>query len=80
MAYSNFTLQTVREAFDLQEIDTANLFAGSELMAPNSRYPRKHGRSKRLIMKFWEIPNLKVPSKWCFVESFYTNEPIPKNY
>lgn len=35
MAYSNFTLQTVREAFDLEEIDTANLFAGSEPMAPS---------------------------------------------
>ena len=35
MAYSNFTLQTVREAFDLEEIDTANLFARSEPMAPS---------------------------------------------
>ncbi|MCY3721573.1 MAG: hypothetical protein OXG97_05080 [Candidatus Poribacteria bacterium] len=35
MAYSNFTLQTVREAFALEEIDTANLFAGSEPMAPS---------------------------------------------
>ena len=35
MAYSNFTLQTVRAAFDLEEIDTANLFAGSEPMAPS---------------------------------------------
>ena len=35
MAYSNFTLQTVRDAFDLEEIDTANLFAGSEPMAPS---------------------------------------------
>ena len=35
MAYSNFTLQTVREVFALEEIDTANLFAGSEPMAPS---------------------------------------------
>ena len=35
MAYSNFTLQTVREAFDLEEVDTANLFAGSEPMEPS---------------------------------------------
>lgn len=35
MAYSNFTLQTVRKAFALEEIDTANLFAGSEPMAPS---------------------------------------------
>ena len=35
MAYSNFTLQTVREAFDLEETDTAHLFAGSEPMPPS---------------------------------------------
>ena len=35
MVYSNFTLQTVREAFDLEEVDTANLFARSEPMAPS---------------------------------------------
>ena len=35
MAYSNFTLQTVREAFDLEETDTAHLFAGSEPMLPS---------------------------------------------
>ena len=35
MAYSNFTLQTVREAFDLEETDTAHLFAGSEPMSPS---------------------------------------------
>ena len=35
MAYSNFTLRTVREAFDLEETDTAHLFAGSEPMAPS---------------------------------------------
>ncbi len=35
MAYSNFTLQTVREAFDLEEVDTPNLFAGSEPMVPS---------------------------------------------
>ena len=35
MAYSNFTLQTVRQAFDLEETDTAHLFAGSEPMPPS---------------------------------------------
>ena len=35
MAYSNFTLQTVREAFDLEETDTAHLFADSEPMPPS---------------------------------------------
>ena len=35
MAYSTFTLQTVREAFDLEEVDTPNLFAGSEPMVPS---------------------------------------------
>ena len=35
MAYSNFTLETVREAFDIEEIDIAGLFAGSEPMAPS---------------------------------------------
>lgn len=35
MAYSNFTLRTVREAFDLEETDTAHLFAGSEPMPPS---------------------------------------------
>ena len=35
MAYSNFTLQTVRETFDLEETDTAHLFADSEPMSPS---------------------------------------------
>ena len=35
MAYSNFTLQTVRETFDLEETDTAHLFADSEPMPPS---------------------------------------------
>ena len=36
MAYSNFTLETVREAFDLEEIDISGLFADSEPMAPSA--------------------------------------------
>ena len=35
MAYSNFTLETVREAFDIQEVDIAGLFSDSEPMAPS---------------------------------------------
>ena len=30
MAYSNFTLDTVLEAFDLEEVDAAGIFAASE--------------------------------------------------
>ena len=36
MAYSNFTLQTVREAFDLEEVDIAGLFSDSEPMPPSA--------------------------------------------
>ena len=35
MAYSNFTLETVREAFDIEEVDIAGLFSNSEPMAPS---------------------------------------------
>ena len=35
MAYSNFTLETVRKAFDIEEVDIAGLFAESEPMAPS---------------------------------------------
>ena len=35
MAYSNFTLKTVREAFDLEEVDIAGLFSDSEPMPPS---------------------------------------------
>ena len=35
MAYSNFTLDTVREAFDLEEVDIAGLFSDSEPMPPS---------------------------------------------
>ena len=35
MAYSNFTLDTVLEAFDLEEVDTAGIFADSEPVAPS---------------------------------------------
>ena len=35
MAYSNFTLETVREAFDKEEVDIAGLFADSEPMPPS---------------------------------------------
>ena len=35
MAYSNFTLETVREAFDIEEVDIAGLFADSEPMPPS---------------------------------------------
>ncbi len=35
MAYSNFTLRTVRAQFDLEEIDTAGLFSGIESMGPS---------------------------------------------
>ena len=35
MAYSNFTLETVRKAFDIQEVDIAGLFSDSEPMAPS---------------------------------------------
>ena len=35
MAYSNFTLKTVRTQFDLEEVDTAGLFADSEPVAPS---------------------------------------------
>ena len=30
MAYSNFTLDTVLEAFDLEEVDAPGIFAASE--------------------------------------------------
>ena len=30
MAYSNFTLRTVRTQFDLEEVDTAGLFSDIE--------------------------------------------------
>lgn len=35
MAYSNFTLDTVREAFDLEEVDAVGIFAASEPVAPS---------------------------------------------
>ena len=35
MAYSNFTLETVRKAFDIEEVDIAGLFSESEPMAPS---------------------------------------------
>ena len=35
MAYSNFTLDTVRKAFDLEEVDIAGLFSDSEPMPPS---------------------------------------------
>ena len=35
MAYSNFTLDTAREAFGLEEIDAAGIFAGFELVVPS---------------------------------------------
>ena len=35
MAYSNFTLETVREAFDIQEVDIAGLFSDSEPITPS---------------------------------------------
>ena len=35
MAYSNFTLKTVRTQFDLEEIDTAGLFSDVEPMDPS---------------------------------------------
>ena len=35
MAYSNFTLETVREAFDIEEVDIAGLFSDSEPLAPS---------------------------------------------
>lgn len=35
MAYSTFTLQAVRKAFDLEEVDTPNLFADSEPRVPS---------------------------------------------
>ena len=35
MAYSNFTLDTVLEAFDLKEVDAAGIFADSEPVAPS---------------------------------------------
>ncbi len=36
MAYSNFTLETVRQAFDIEEVDIAGLFSDSEPMAPSA--------------------------------------------
>ena len=35
MAYSNFTLETVRKAFDIEEVDIAGLFSDSEPMVPS---------------------------------------------
>ena len=35
MAYSNFTLDTALEAFDLEEIDAAGIFAASEPVKPS---------------------------------------------
>ncbi len=35
MAYSNFTLDTVLEAFDLEEVDAAGIFADNEPVAPS---------------------------------------------
>ena len=35
MAYSNFTLDTVVEAFALEEVDAAGIFTGSEPVAPS---------------------------------------------
>ena len=35
MAYSNFTLDTVLEAFDLEEVDAAGIFADIEPIAPS---------------------------------------------
>ncbi len=35
MAYSNFTLDTAREAFNLEEIGTAGIFADCEPLVPS---------------------------------------------
>jgi len=35
MAYSNFTLNTVLEAFDLEEVDAVGIFATSEPVKPS---------------------------------------------
>lgn len=35
MAYSNFTLETVRKAFDIEEVDIAGLFSDSEPVEPS---------------------------------------------
>lgn len=35
MAYSSFTLETVRKAFDIEEVDIVGLFSDSEPMAPS---------------------------------------------
>lgn len=35
MAYSNFTLETVREKFQLEIIESANIFAGIEPVPPS---------------------------------------------
>ena len=39
MAYSNFTLDTAREAFNLEEIGTVGIFAGCEPMVPSELLP-----------------------------------------
>ena len=36
MAYSNFTLDTALEAFDLEEVDVAGIFADIEPIAPST--------------------------------------------
>ena len=35
MAYSNFTLETVREEFQLETIEAANIFADTEPVPPS---------------------------------------------
>ena len=39
MAYSNFTLDTAREAFNLEEIGTAGIFADCEPLVPSDLLP-----------------------------------------
>jgi len=66
MAYSNFTLEAVRTAFQLEIVESAGIFSEIASMDPsehlataldrtvrqNPRYPLKHGGSKGMRKKF----------------------------
>ena len=56
MAYSNFTLETVRATFDIEEVDDAGIFADSEPVAP----------SELLTAVFWRF--LKLEEKKLYID------------
>lgn len=49
MAYSNFTLKTVRSEFNLEEVDTAGLFSDIEPVVPSDMLPFQIERCDKIL-------------------------------